>query len=491
MKSARLIVASHRLPVTAELIGGSVQVVPSNGGLTAALAPVVQQANTVWVGATGTSYHPAVEDALARCSISASLEPVYLTDEERRLFYNGFSNEIVWPLFHDLPSRCRFDPEYWHCYCKVNEQFAAVIAGVAGAADVVWVHDYHLMLVAQYLRQARLSWGPIAYFQHIPFPEPSIFAKLPWRAEVLQAIANYDLALFQTEADATHFLQSFQHYCGTAAVREGGNYSVVHWDSHRFVVAALPVSIDFGGLEQDACSDAVQHLVLGIRNEFAGQQLILGLDRLDYTKGVKERLEALRFLLRQHPELHGKVRLLQITIPSRESIVEYAAVRAELERLVCRLNDEYATREWAPVEYLYRPLSHNELLAYYRAADVALVTPIKDGMNLVAKEYCAARSDLEGVLVLSEFAGSSLQLGDDALLVNPYHIEGVAAALLEALRMPQQERAIRMNRLRSSVQKADANHWYAKFQALLTIARAENASYPVRDSAHAAGVAVN
>lgn len=491
MKFSRLIIASHRLPITLELSGDSVQVLPSNGGLTSALTPVVRQADAVWVGATGTSYHPAVEDALARCSSFASLEPVYLTDEERRLFYNGFSNEIVWPLFHDLPSRCRFNPEYWHSYRNVNEHFANAIAGVAGAADVVWVHDYHLMLVAQYLRQARLSLAPIAYFQHIPFPEPSIFAKLPWRSEVLEAIANYDLALFQTQADATHFLQSFHHYCETATVRENANYLVVEWKSRRLVVAALPVSIDFEQLEQDACSNSVQDLVLRIKQEFAGQQLILGLDRLDYTKGVKERLEALRFLLRHHPELHGKVSLLQITIPSRESIDEYAAVRANVERLVCQLNDEYATREWTPLEYLYRPLGHEELLAYYRAADVALVTPIKDGMNLVAKEYCAVRSDLDGVLVLSEFAGSSLQLGNHALLVNPYDVEGVTAALLEALRMPPEERAIRMSSLRSTVQEADAHNWYQKFQAFLEIARVENTSCHLENGPHALGVAVN
>jgi trehalose 6-phosphate synthase len=270
-------------------------------------------------------------------------------------------------------------------------------------------------------------------------------------------------------------------------VQENASYCRVQWNSRHFLVAAIPVSIDFEKLEQDASSAAVQELVSRIKNDFAGQQLILGLDRLDYTKGVKERLEALRFLLRHHPELHGKVSLLQITIPSRESILEYAAVRADLERLVCHVNDEYATRDWMPLEYLYRPLEHDELLAYYRAADVALVTPIKDGMNLIAKEYCAARSDLDGVLILSEFAGSSLQLGNDALLVNPYDTEGVAATLLQALRMPPEERTLRMSRLRCVVQKADAYNWYAKFQALLKIVRAD-ARNQLEDLAHAMGL---
>ena len=467
MSDSRLIIVSNRLPLTFEFAGDGVELKPSAGGLIAALAPIVKECDAAWVGATGTTFHAAVEDVLTELAEQQCLVPVYLTDRETRDFYNGFANEILWPLFHDLQSRCNFLPEYWHCYKEVNEKFALAVDSIAGGGDVVWVHDYHLMLLADSFLQISTCRPRMAYFHHIPFPAPNIFAKLPWRAEILRALLEFDLVVFQTHADANNFLECVRSCLKDVPIRSVQQYYVVGGGERDATVSSLPISIDFESMSRDAQQASVLALAAQFRRQAAGNRMVLGLDRLDYTKGVRYRLEAYRHLLRTSPELHGQVSFLQITVPSRESIPQYKRLKQELESLISEINDEFGTRAWTPITYMYRHLSRTELLAYYQAAEVAMVTPVKDGMNLVAKEYCAARNDHFGVLILSEFAGSASELADGAILINPYDIEGMAAALKQAFAMPVEERGIRMVKMRSVISTSNVYDWYGAFRAAL------------------------
>jgi alpha,alpha-trehalose-phosphate synthase [UDP-forming] len=467
MSKSRLIIVSNRLPMTFELEGDVVELKPSAGGLIAALGPIVKQCDAAWVGSTGTSFHSAVEDVLSELAEQQCLVPVYLTDRETRNFCNGFANEILWPLFHDLPSRCDFAPEYWHCYKDVNEKFALAVDSIADDDDVVWVHDYHLLLLADAFSKVSISRPRIAYFHHIPFPAPNIFQKLPWRVEILRALTQFDLVLFQTSADAANFLECLHSCLDEVRIRRSQQYHVFSCGEREVTVSSLPISIDFEAISRDASAPAVDKLAREFRRQAAGNRLILGLDRLDYTKGVRYRLAAYRHLLRISPELHGKLSFIQITVPSRESIPQYTLLKEEIESLISQINDQYGTREWTPITYMYRHLSRTELLAYYRAAEVAMVTPIKDGMNLVAKEYCAAMNENDGVLILSEFAGAASELAEGALLVNPYDVEGMAAALKQAFAMQTQERATRMQKMRSTISSSNVYDWYGAFREAL------------------------
>jgi len=468
---SRLIIVSNRLPMTFEIAADGVELKPSAGGLIAALGPIVKESGAAWVGATGTSFDAAIEDVLAELANQQCLIPVYLTDQETQNFYNGFANEILWPLFHDLQSRCNFQPQYWHCYRDVNEKFALAADSIASDNDVVWVHDYHLMLLAEAFREVSIATPRMAYFHHIPFPALNIFQKLPWRAQILRALLQFDLVLFQTAADAANFVECVMSCLKDEAHVEAlRDYHLLTYADRDTVATSLPISIDFESLTHDAADPAVSRLAETLKGQAAGNRLVLGLDRLDYTKGVGYRLQAYQHLLRTSPEFHGKVSFWQITIPSRESIPQYKRLKEELETLVTAINDEFGTRDWTPVTYMYRHLARTELLACYCAAEVAMVTPVKDGMNLVAKEYCAARNDNGGVLILSEFAGSASELGDGALLVNPYDVEGMAFALRQAFAMPAADRAMRMVRMRSRIRVCNVYDWYANFRAALGFA---------------------
>ena len=469
-KDSRLIIVSNRLPMTFEIAPDRVELKPSAGGLVAALGPIVKESGAAWVGATGTSFDAAIEDLLAELA-NQRLIPVYLTDREMQNFYNGFANEILWPLFHDLQSRCNFQPQYWHCYREVNEKFALAADSIASDDDVVWVHDYHLMLLAEAFREVSIARPRMAYFHHIPFPALNIFQKLPWRAQILRALLRFDLVLFQTAGDATNFVECVKSCLkDEACVERLQVYHLLTYADREAIATSLPISIDFESLAADAADPAVARLAETLTAQAAGNRLVLGLDRLDYTKGVGYRLQAYQHLLQSSPECHGKVSFWQITIPSRESIPQYKRLKEEVEALVTAINDEFGTRDWTPVTYMYRHLTRTELLACYCAADVAMVTPVKDGMNLVAKEYCAARNDNGGVLILSEFAGSASELGDGALLVNPYDVEGMAAALKEAFAMAPVERGMRMVRMRSRIRGSNVYDWYANFRAALGFA---------------------
>lgn len=460
-----LIVVSNRLPFAiAKGEEDRWKVEAGSGGLVTALRPVLRNRGGCWIGWTGATTEELADAAalFGGKNYGYELVPIALTAEEKEGFYYGFSNEIVWPLFHDLVWLCRFDPEYWRCYERVNRKFAEETQNHAGPEDFIWVHDYHLMNVARELRGMSIG-SKIGFFLHIPFPPPDVFLKLPWRGHLLRALLDYDLVGFQTPRDRRNFFECVRLLIPEAEISGKGAVVLVRTAAREVRVGTFPISIDFADFARRGVDPAVVTKSRSLRADEAQRTIVLGVDRLDYTKGIPDKLEAFRALLRRYPEHAGKVTLFQIVVPSREDIPRYRDYRVAVERLVGQINGQFTRSGWVPIHYIYRALEGPRLAAYYLASDVALVTPLKDGMNLVSKEYCATRVSEDGVLILSEFAGAAAQLQGGALLVNPYDVEGVASALDRALRMDPREQKTRMRRLRRSIRDHDIFRWVDSF----------------------------
>ncbi|HEX3738852.1 MAG TPA: trehalose-6-phosphate synthase [Terriglobales bacterium] len=467
MKTAGdLILVSNRLPASIEPSPGGPVLKPSSGGLVTALRPVLEARKGYWIGWPGEECEDFDDvDRLLRDSGTDSacqLVPVSLTADERKGFYSGFSNEIIWPLFHDLQSRCNFDPVYWKTYVEVNHKFAQVVARVAKNDSVVWVHDYHLMLVGDFLRKAGLRCR-LGFFLHIPFPPLDIFEKLPWRSQIMRALFEFDVIGLQTARDQQNFAGCVRRFLPEINLHRDHEQFQANVDGRNILVGSFPIGIDFDEFADEAEQTNVAQRAAEIRREIGGRQIVLGVDRLDYTKGVPERLKAFRLLLASHKELQRQISLVQIVVPSRENIPKYQELKLEIETLTSQINGQYGDPGWMPIHYIHRHLDRPELLALYRIADIALITPLKDGMNLVAKEFCAAQAGDHGVLVLSEFAGAADQLRNGAVLVNPYDIEAVAKALHEAFHMSLKERRTRMRKLRRNVRNQNVFRWFEQF----------------------------
>jgi trehalose 6-phosphate synthase len=459
----RLVVASNRLPVVLKRTDDGWKLAPGLGGLVTALGPVLQGRGGIWIGWPGSSDPEAMQVLEASDEVGYTLLPIELTAEELQGYYYGFSNEVLWPLFHDLVTRCNFDPSYWPLYQQVNRKFATRIAQATGAEDYVWIQDYHLMLCGAMLREMGVA-RRVGFFLHIPFPPLDLFLKLPWRFEVLQGLLQFDLVGFQTPRDRRNFLQCVRTLIPGARVA-GGQRSVATLTAgdRELRVGAFPIGIDSNAFSEDSAAADVTNEVRFIRERTGNRHLILGVDRLDYTKGIPERILAVGAALERYPDLVGKITFNQIVVPSRESVPEYQQLRDEVERLVGYVNGRFTTPGWTPIHYHYRALSRTELLAFFRASQCALITPLKDGMNLVAKEYCACSQEEEGVLLLSEFAGAASQMHRQALLVNPHDIAGIAAAIHRAFTMPRDERRWRMRAMRRLVQRYNVFWWVDQF----------------------------
>src|SRR5881227_167367 len=446
----RLIVVSNRLPFALDSTGEDLwTVTPAAGGLVSAVEPVLRERGGTWIGWPGTAGEvPKTPLAEATRGAGYKVVPVALSETDRDEFYYGYSNEVIWPLFHDLQNFCNFEPGYWQTYKAVNDRFADTIACCAQPNDFVWVHDYHLMYVAQALRERGVSQklSGLTFFLHIPFPPYDIFAKLPQQERLLRALLQFDLLGFQTRRDLHNFLQCVQQVISDAEVVPGRGLQSIRLGGRQLRVGSFPIGIDFQSFEKGAASEEVARRAKELRAAFADCQLMLGVDRLDYSKGIPERLRALRIALERHEELRGKVVLIQIVVPSRVEIPKYHEFKQRIDRLVGDINGRFSTNNWLPVHYHFRSLDRSDLLAHYRACEIALVTPLKDGMNLVAKEDCACRIDNDGVLILSQFAGAAEQLKSGAVLVNPYDVEQLADTLLRAFQMSEAERRARMKR---------------------------------------------
>jgi trehalose 6-phosphate synthase len=462
----RLIVVSNRLPVVLDREEPGWRVKAGSGGLVTAMAPILQARGGTWIGWPGTHESQGVAEAMAdhSATLGYDLVGVPLSESEVQGFYYGFANEILWPLMHGFETRCNFAPEYWHAYSGVNRKFAEAVAAAALPHDYIWIHDYQLMLVADMLRSAGLRQR-IGFFLHIPFPAPEVFFKLPWRAELLHGLLAFDLIGFHTVRNRRNFVHCLQQLdLPGLRVTGRGDVVTVHYAGRQIRVGAFPISIDYKAISREAAGQAVTQRAEGLRADMGGRKLVIGIDRLDYTKGIPHRLEAFRHALREEPELAAQVCLMQLTVPSRENVPEYERLRGEIERLVGEINGQFTLPGGpVPVQYLHRSLPREEVYACLRAADVGLVSPLRDGMNLVAKEYCACQTENRGVLVLSEFAGAAAELKHGALLINPYDVEGTAEAIRRALAMPAQERAVRMSKLRTQVARNDIFRWLDDF----------------------------
>lgn len=435
------------------------------------MSPALAHRGGTWVGWPGAvvaeDHIPDLERRLGLTSseVGYALAPVWLDREEHQGFYEGFSNEVLWPLFHDMSGHAYMDPKYWDAYVRVNWKFAHRVRDVCqprSGTSLVWVHDYHLMLQAKMLRELGVR-APIGFFLHIPFPGPDIYLKVPWRQEILRALLDYDLVGFQTPRDARNFFMCLRSLVPEASVTGKGFVRTIDMGKCSIRAGVFPVGIDFKEFAEGAESEGAREKEAQMRRLLPDKRLVLGVDRLDYTKGIPHRLQGYRAFLRKYPQWRGKVTLVQVVVPSRIQVPHYAQLRHDIETLVGRINGEFTQMGWIPVHYLFRSLSRTDLLAYYRAADVVLVTPLKDGMNLVAKEYCAAKTRDDGVVILSEFAGVAWQFKKNALLVNPYDTEGIGEAIQRALTMEATERQTRMRRMRQIVRKRDVHWWVGTF----------------------------
>jgi trehalose 6-phosphate synthase len=460
----RLIVVSNRLPFALDSTGEDLwTVTPATGGLVSAVEPVLRERGGVWIGWPGIAGKiPSKPLTEATRNAGYEIVPVSLSEAERDEFYFGYSNEVIWPLFHDLQSFCNFEPAYWQTYKAVNERYAEAIARHSRPGDFIWVHDYHLMYAAQALCE-HVVHAVLSFFLHIPFPPYDIFTKLPQQQRLLRALLQYDLLGFQTRRDLRNFLQCVRRVITDAELLQSRGLQFIQWNKRKIRVGSFPIGIDFESFEKRAASEEVEQRARKLRSAFPDCQLVLGVDRLDYSKGIPERLRAFRIALERYKELRGRVVLIQNVVPSRVEIPKYHELKNLIDRLVGDINGRFSTATWLPVHYHFGRLERDDLLAHYRASEIAFVTPLKDGMNLVAKEYCACSIDQNGVLILSQFAGAAEQLKHDALLVNPYDVEEVADAILKAFRIREAERNTRMRRMRRAVRKENVFWWVDSF----------------------------
>lgn len=478
---SRLVIVSNRLPIVLSHIEGKLEVVPGSGGLVTALAPVLKNRGGVWVGWPGPveeGKEDQVEETIKKHNTETgfSLCPVFLTPQDIKNYYDGFSNEILWPLFHDLQSECNFNPLYWYAAQEVNSKFARATLKSFQPNDFIWVHDYHLMLLGQEIRKLKKD-TKLGFFLHIPFPPLEIFVKLPWRFQVLRALLEYDTIGFQLVGDQRHFVDCIRRLLPNVIIKSKKNIHECIYEGRTIRIGTFPISIDYHEFANMASSQEVADQAWINHEKFTNQKMIFSLDRLDVTKGIPYRLEAIRYLLKKHPEINEKVTFIQNVIPSRVEIPKYQELKKEIDRLVGEINSQFTQPGWVPIHYVFNSIPRKELLAFYRSSEICLITSIKDGMNLVAKEYIASNVDEKGALVVSEFAGVAAQVKDEAFLINPYDIEGIAQALYDAITSPEEELIRRMRKMRRGVHKYDVYRWVRTY--LTTAINKELIDFPL------------
>lgn len=471
-----LVVLSNRLPfhiVRDE--DGRMTKVRSPGGLVTALTPALQSRGGVWIGWPGVTREDERQGPVGRNprNVGYRIAEVPLSTQELTAYYGGFSNRTIWPLFHYFVGRMEVDRAWWSAYDNVNQRFAETAAGVADPNALVWVHDYQLLRVPHHLRGAAPHLAS-ALFLHVPFPAADVFRILPWSREILHGMLCADYVGFHVQTYVRHFLDAAELLLGCDVDADKG---IVRYDGRDVSVGAHSISIDVA--EAEALAGA---MVPGRTRPLEAPVEILSVDRLDYTKGIVRRMVAIEKVLQRQPERARRIRFTQILVPSRERVPDYRQLKREIDEAVGRVNGRFSSGGWSPVRYIARPVPREDLFAMYRQADVALVTPLRDGMNLVAKEYVASQLDDSGVLILSEMAGAAEEL-QEALIVNPFNLDAVASAVQRALTMPEQERRARMSALRSRVRSHDVYAWTTEFleAADRAVRRARESASPALD----------
>ena len=470
LRGRRLVIVSNRLPFNVEIKEGRPVFHPSAGGLVTGLASVREAhgqpgtipAEHLWVGWPGTSVDDAVRGEVTRHALEKFRSfPVFLSEEQMERFYLGFCNATIWPLFHYFPSFALYQRSFWEQYKQINQLFANALGAILRPADIVWVHDYHLMLLPRLLK-TRDPQQTLGFFLHIPFPSFEVFRLLPgeWRRDILEGLLGADLIGFHTHEYTHHFMQSVLRILGY-----DHQMSRIITADHVARVDTFPMGIDVERFSGAAGSADAQREIQELKTTLGGIKIILSVDRLDYSKGIANRLEGYEQFLEDNPEHHGKVALLMVVVPSRIGVVQYDLMKRQIEELVGKINGRFGRVGWTPVLYQYRSVAFLALAALYAISDVCLVTPLRDGMNLVAKEYIASRSD-GGVLILSEMAGAAKEL-PEAIVINPNDRGEIAGALKEALRMPLAEQRKRHQLMRHRLERYNVSRWANEFLASL------------------------
>ena len=464
----KTIIISNRLPVQLQISDGTINAIPSVGGLATGMKSVHSGGDSLWIGWSGLTDEDIpkklahlIDLALAKNGSSK----VNLSAAEVEGFYFGFSNRTIWPLFHYFLEYSEFELDSWNIYKAVNQKFADAILEKADEDDTIWVHDYQLMLVPQMVRAKRPNIS-IGFFLHIPFPSFEIFRTLPWREEVLQGLLGADLIGFHTYDYERHFLSSVRRLLGLEV-----SFNDIYMDNRIIKADSFPMGIDYkkfseaakvhykGSSEQQ--SD-LQRRLNNHKQSAPDAKLILSIDRLDYTKGIAKRLNAFEYFLNKYPQYKEKVRLIILAVPSRSNVPQYQLLKKEVDELVGRINGDFSTVSWTPIWYFYRSVPFENLIDLYTSSDIAWLTPLRDGMNLVAKEYIATRTDKTGVLILSEMAGSANEM-NESLLINPNNFEQIADALYEALNMPREEQQARNAQLQKRLERYNVEKWANDF----------------------------
>jgi len=464
----KIILVSNRLPISVQVDeAGQFSYQPSAGGLATGLKSLHEGGEVTWIGWPGHTFDAEADTTEVTHRLrSDHMVPVYISAEDYEDFYEGFSNKTIWPLFHYFQQYTSYNPRYWEVYQKVNRQFCEEVLKVAQPGDRIWVQDYQLMLLPGLIRE-QMPDAIIGFFLHIPYPSYEIFRTLPWRKEILEGIMGSDFIGFHIYDYVRHFLSALSRI-----LKLEHSLGRVQLDQRIVDVDALPMGIDFekfvtAATEPDTISEVVR-----FRQQFGNLKVILSVDRLDYSKGILQRMEAFELFLKKNPDWHGKVSLIVVLVPSRATVDQYQSLKVNIDELVGRINGMYSTINWRPIHYFYRSLDFHTLAALYYLSEIALVTPYRDGMNLVAKEFLASKVDNKGVLILSEMAGAAKEL-DGAILVNPNDLDNIADAIYTALNMPVEEQKERNQGMRLCIEKYHVNRWAKSFIERLEETRAD------------------
>jgi len=461
----KTILVSNRLPVSVKKKQGKYIFERTVGGSASVLDKIQRSANTQWIGWPGTHFYK--EDERIEKELRSTLirkfkyYPVFQSKNDVEKYYYGYSNSTLWPLFHYFTQNAIYDRGFWRTYVRVNRLFYDEVIKLAGPDDVIWIHDYHLMLLPQLIRE-KMPEATIGFFLHTPFPSYEIFRLLPQRKEILRGLLGSDVVGFQTYQYTRHFLDSVYRLLGY-----DHNLGQIKNGERLIKADAFPIGIDYEKYNQSTSNSRVQKEISRLRKKIGDKKVIFSVDRLDYTKGIPQRLEAFSDLLERYPKFREKVILILVAVPTRIKIEEYSQMKKQIDEMVGNINGEYGNLDWTPVWYLYRGLDFPELSALYNVADVAMVTPIRDGMNLIAKEYVATKADGRGALVLSEMAGVAEELGE-AIIINPNNKREIVEALRKALTMPKKEQLRRNRAMQKELSHFDEKLWAKNFMERLS-----------------------
>lgn len=461
----KTIVISNRLPLQVSILNASLKITPSVGGLATGMKSVHAEGNGIWIGWSGIPEEKLNTELSKKITKEIQKEKcvsVPLTTQDIKDYYEGFSNRALWPLFHYFMEYTKFEDKEWEAYKRVNEKFADVVIDNYEDGDTIWVHDYQLLLLPQLIKDKKPN-ATIGFFLHIPFPSYEIFRTFPWRKEILIGMLGADLLGFHTYDYERHFLSSVKRI-----LRLEVHFNEISYRDKIVKVDSFPMGIDYDkfhsiALEQNHKNKEKSELRNRLEEHtLNGKKLILSIDRMDYTKGIPNRIKAFEYFLDKYPKYKEKVRLIMLAVPSRSNVRQYQKLKRETDELVGRINGKFATVSWTPIWYFYRSMPFEKLIDLYISSDVALITPIRDGMNLVAKEYVATRTNNDGVLILSEMAGASLEM-NEALLINPNSFEDFAENLNHALTMPLKEQQKRMTFLQKRLKRYNVEKWAKEF----------------------------